>query len=98
MAAAGKTALDAVLDERFVELYAEGFRYHDIRRCVKGAEYLSADCYMGLNAVVSGPSFTEFNTPVQVAQPFSWKDCMYLLPVDNEEFYSNPQMVQAPGY
>lgn len=98
LAAAGKTALDAVLDERFVELYAEGFRYHDIRRCVKGAEYLSANCYMGLNAVVSGPSFTEFNTPVQVAQPFSWKDCMYLLPVDNDEFYSNPQMVQAPGY
>ena len=42
------------------------------------------------------------NTPTQIDQPFKWDDRLYLLPVwsrsDMDELYSNPQMVQAPGY
>lgn len=94
----GKTVLQAVLEERFVELYMEGQRYHDIRRYLQGPQYLSKECYKGLNAIVTEPSFTQFNTLIQISQPFKWEDRMYLLPIANSDFYSNPQMVQAPGY
>lgn len=94
----GKTLLDAVLEERFVELYMEGFRYYDIRRYVKGKEHLSANNYRGLNAVLRAPSFSVFNTPIKVNQPFGWDDRLYLMPISNKELYANPQMVQAPGY
>lgn len=95
---ANKTLLQAVLGERFIELYAEHSRYYDIRRYVQGPKYLSKSCYMGLNAMRTNPSFEEFNTPTPIPQPFSWNNRQYLLPVTSSEIYSNPQMVQAPGY
>lgn len=98
LAAAGKTLLDAVLDERFVELYMEGHRYYDIRRYLHGKEYMDRDNFMGLDAVRTGPTFEEFNTPVHIPQPIQWNNRMYLLAVPNDEVYSNPQMVQAPLY
>ena len=90
--------VDLVLQERFVELYQEGFRYHDIRRYLKGRERQSPQCYEGLNAMVVGPGFSEFNTRTRIAQPFNWNDRMYLLPIPQKDIYSNPQMEQAPGY
>ena len=30
--------------------------------------------------------------------PFMWDNRMYILPVYADEVYSNPQMIQAPGY
>ena len=96
--ASGKSLLDAVLEERFVEFYMEGSRYYDIRRYVKGKKHMKANCYRGLNAMVYNPSFVSFNTPKQIDQPFDWNDRMYLLPIANKELYANPQMVQAPGY
>ncbi len=93
-----KSVLDAVLQERFVEFYMEGLRYYDIRRYLNGRERLSKECYTGLNAVCEAPSFAEFNTVVPIAQQFSWNNRQYLMPVPNDEVYSNPQMVQAPGY
>jgi hypothetical protein len=54
---------------------------------------------MGLNAMEKeDPSFTEFNTPTKVNQSFQWANRMYLLPIASSELYSNPQLVQAPGY
>lgn len=96
--ALGMSILDAVMQERFIELYQEGQRYHDIRRYMKGAQRLSKSCYEGLNAMVVGPSFSEFNKRTPIAQPFSWNDRMYLMPVPQKDVYANPQMVQAPGY
>ena len=90
--------VDLVLQERFIELYQEGFRYHDIRRYLKGRERQSPQCYEGLNAMVVGPGFSEFNTRTRIAQPFNWNDRMYLLPIPQKDIYSNPQMEQAPGY
>lgn len=90
--------VDLVLQERFVELYQEGFRYHDIRRYLKGRERQSPQCYEGLNAMVVGPGFSEFNTRTRIAQPFNWNDRMYLLPIPQKDIYSNSQMEQAPGY
>ena len=98
LAAKGKTALQAVLEERFVECFMEGYRYYDIRRYLQGHERLSAGRWMGLNAIQTAPSFESFNTVVNINQPFEWNDRMYLLPISNSEVYSNPNMVQAPGY
>ena len=54
--------------------------------------------YKGLDAIRKSPGFTTFNTVVSISQPFEWNDRMYLLPVSNDEVYSNPNLVQAPGY
>ena len=96
LSSAGKTLLDAVLEERFVELYLEGHRFYDIRRYLQGKERMSS--LMGLDAVRTAPSFEEFNTPVPVPQPIQWNDRLYLMPVPATDIYSNPQMVQAPLY
>ena len=98
LAEKGKTVLQAVMDERFVECYLEGYRYYDLRRYLQGRERLSSGNWKGLNAVQTSPSFASFNEVVDISQPFSWNDRMILLPVSNNEVYSNPNMVQAPGY
>ncbi|MDR3187903.1 MAG: RagB/SusD family nutrient uptake outer membrane protein [Prevotellaceae bacterium] len=93
---------DWVRNERFVELFEEGHRYYDVRRWMIAPERLKAGARYGLNGLALSPSFEEFNTPTPVDQPFKWDDRLYLLPVwsrgDMDELYSNPQMVQAPGY
>lgn len=48
--------------------------------------------------MISAPTFEVFNTPITIGQPFDWNDRMYLMPISNDEIYSNPQLVQAPGY
>lgn len=53
----------------------------------------------GLNAIEKkDPSMEEFNKRIKVDQPFQWSDRMYLLPIYIDEYYSNPQLVQAPEY
>lgn len=95
------TITDWVRTERFIELYEEGHRYYDLRRWTTAPERLKAGSYYSLNGLgIANPSFEEFNTPIQINQPFKWDNRMYLLPVHagNGELYSNPQMVQAPNY
>ena len=93
------TLMDWVCNERFVELWNENQRYFDLRRWCLAPEYLKAGTRMGLNAMEKeDPSFTEFNTPTKVNQSFQWANRMYLLPIASSELYSNPQLVQAPGY
>lgn len=90
-----------IQNERFVELYEEGHRYYDLRRWTIASEELRAGVRYGLNGWVVNPSFEEYNQPTLINQPFRWDDRAYLLPIwsrDGDEFYSNPQMVQAPGY
>ena len=94
----GKSLIEHILAERFIEFFQEGQRYYDIRRYLKGNECLGATNYSGLNAMVVGPSFEDFNHPTRVNQPFKWNDYMYVLPVPTLDIYSNPQMEQAPGY
>lgn len=92
------SALEWVRNERTVELWGEGHRYYDVRRWMIAKDVMGAGVRKGLNATVKGPSFEEFNKPVEVNQPFKWYDRMYLLPLFHNEVYKNPQFVQAPGY
>lgn len=96
------TLTDWVRNERFVELYEEGHRYHDLRRWTIAPQMLKAGMRYGLNGFTVNPSFEEFNKPTLINQPFQWDDRLYMLPIWSrdgmEELYSNPQLVQAPGY
>ena len=88
-----------VHNERFSELFFEGERAQDLRRWMLAPQYLGANVRKGLNALSKAdPSFAEFNTPKKIDQPFQWSNRMYLIPVAVSEVYSNPQLVQAPGY
>ena len=93
---------DWVRNERAVELFEEGHRYYDIRRWCIAPEVLKAGVRQGLNGLTVNPTFEEFNKPSKIDQPFKWMTRYYLLPVwsrnGNDQLYSNPQLVQAPGY
>lgn len=96
------TLMDWVRNERFVELYEEGFRYYDVRRWMIAPTMLKAGVRYGLNGLAENPSFEEFNQPTLIDQPFKWDNRLYLMPIWSrqgmDELYSNPQLVQAPGY
>lgn len=90
--------MEWVRNERFVELYQEGHRYYDVRRWCIAPDVMKPEAFYALNGMVEGPSFEEFNQPKQVDQPIKWNNRQYLVPIKNSEIYSNPQLIQAPGY
>jgi len=91
--------MDWVRNERFIELWAEGSRYYDVRRWMIAPKQLKAGAREGLNVEEKeNPSLEEFNQRTTVNQPFQWDTRMYIMPILNSELYSNPQLVQAPGY
>lgn len=87
-----------IRNERFVELYQEGHRYYDIRRWGIAPDVQKAGGLYGLNGMTINPSFEDFNKPTLINQPIKWDNRQYLAPILNSEIYSNPQLVQAPGY
>ena len=90
--------MDWVRNERSVEFQAEGHRYYDIRRWAIAGEHLQPENFRGLNGLTVNPSFEEFNQIVPTSQPIQWNERQYLVPITNSELYSDPQLVQAPGY
>lgn len=89
--------IEMIHNERFIEFWNEGHRYHDVRRWAEGKKFFGAK-REGLNAMVKDVSFEDFNVPTIVNQPYRWDDRLYLTPIENSEVYKNPQMVQAYGY
>ncbi len=95
------TAREWVRTERFIELWGEGQRYYDVRRWMTAPEQLASGKREGLDSYesrIENPTFGEFNRRVQIKQPFTWDNRMYLMPIQMDELYSNPQLVQSPGY
>ncbi len=90
--------MEWIRNERFVELWGEGHRYFDLRRWCIAPKYLKAGLREGLNFTIENPSFEELNRRTLVNQNFVWNDRMYFQPIYTNELYSNPQLVQAPGY
>lgn len=94
-----RTLMEWIENERYIELYGEAHRYYDARRWMVAPKRFKAGLYEGLNAIEKvNPTFEEFNKPVKVDQPFQWDNRMYLIPIKADEMYSDPQLVQAPGY
>ncbi len=87
-----------VRQERFIELWDEGFRYSDIRRWVAGPEYLGQGVRKGLNGGAMNCDLATFNTPKVVNETFTFAPRQYLYPIFINEVYKNPQMIQAPGF
>lgn len=98
--AAGKTVLDYVRAERFIEFYGEAIRYNDVRRWMIAPEQLAANKREGLyvDEGIFDPTFEEFNRRTPVRQSFQWEDRMYMLPIANSEVYASKKLVQAPNY
>ena len=93
------TLTDMIRNERFIELWHECQRGFDLRRWMIAPDYLNANSYYGLNATEkTDPSFSEFNQLKRIDQPFQWATRMYLLPIHDREVYSDPNLVQSPGY
>ena len=95
------TLRDWVRSERFIELWYEGSRYYDLRRWMTAPQFLGTGTREGLDVFQSGvldPSFDQLNRRVTINQPFAWDNRMYFLPVRMSELYSNPQLIQVPGY
>ena len=90
--------MDWVRNERSIELHAEGHRYYDVRRWCIADKVMQPTAFKGLNGLRVNPSFEEFNQVVPIDQPIQWDVRQYLVPIKNSEVYSDPQLVQAPGY
>ena len=90
--------LEWVKNERMVEFAFEGKRLTDLIRWVEAEKYLGAGKRMGLTANVQSPTFEEFNVPMPIPYNYAWAKKMYLYPIHVNEVYSNPQIVQNPGY
>lgn len=85
-------------NERYIEFYFEGQRFYDLRRWCEAPDYLGVPVY-GLAAFGKrNPTFEEFNRIVKIDQPFQWDNRLYLQPLPPAELYSNPQLIQSPGY
>lgn len=98
---ADQSIIEWVRNERFIELWGEGLRFYDVRRWLIAPDRLKGDAYEGLNSKVVNASFEEFNkrTKLKKNNPnLTWNNRMYLMAIPSSEVYSNPQLVQAPGY
>ncbi len=96
----GMNLVDWILNERFIELWGEGFRYYDIRRWILAPNLLGERMREGLYAdKVENPAFEDFNRPTPITSiGYKWTKRQYLGSLYYIEVAKNPNMLQAPGY
>lgn len=76
-------ALNKIMDERFRELAFEGHRYFDLRRTGQAVDRQGSDCdFLAAENSCSLPN----------------SDYRFVLPIPQDELFTNPNMVQNPGY
>ena len=91
----------ALRHERKVELYAEGFRWYDIRRW-KIMPQVFVPCGTGIDIIETYNAATGLRTTTwkhitsQVAN--KWVNSMWWIPIQTDELKRAPQLKQNPGY
>ena len=91
----------ALRHERKVELYAEGFRWYDIRRW-KIMPQVFVPGGVGVNIietykVATGERTTTWQL-ISAQVPNKWVTSMYWIPIQTDELKKAPQLIQNPGY
>jgi len=92
---------EALRHERKVELYAEGFRWFDIRRWKIMPQVFvprgdGVDIIETHNVATGQTTTTWQIINAQVAN--KWVDSMYWIPIQTVELKKAPQLIQNPGY
>ncbi len=90
-----------IVQERKVELFAEGFRYWDLRRWHMAVDVLNGKKVHGMKITkdANNPSNLTYELIEAANRPeYVFQDWFYLLPVPLDEMNKNPNLVQNPGY
>lgn len=91
----------ALRHERKVELYAEGFRWYDIRRW-KIMPQVFVPSGVGIDVVetynVSTTKRTTTWQHISAQVPNKWVESMYWIAIQTDELKKAPQLKQNPGY
>lgn len=92
---------EALRHERKVELFAEGFRWYDIRRW-KIMPQVFVPCGGGVDIietykVATGERTTTWQL-ISAQVPNKWVESMYWIPIQTDELKRAPQLIQNPGY
>lgn len=100
----GRTLMDRIRNERFIELAFEEFRFFDVRRWMiapdvyQNAHGIRVVGRLDPNGVPVGGNTYRFEYEVIQVDERQWNDRAYFLPIPQDEMDRNPNLVQNPGY
>ena len=90
---------EALRHERKVELYAEEFRWYDIRRWKILVESLSPPNWgIDIMEINDGGTITTTWTRIIAMQANNPNEKMYWIPIATDELKKAPNLIQNPGY
>jgi starch-binding outer membrane protein, SusD/RagB family len=92
---------DRIVNERKVELFAEGFRYWDLRRWKMAIDVLHGKKVHGLFITkdANNPDNLTYEVVEAINRPtYIFLERDYLLPIPQDEIDKNPNLIQNPGY
>ncbi len=92
---------DRIVQERKVELFAEGFRYWDLRRWKMAVDVLDGKKVHGLFITkdANNPSNLTYEIKEAANRPtYVFLEHFYVLPIPQDEIDKDPNLVQNPGY
>ena len=92
------TARDYVRQERFIEFFAEGHRWYDIRRWMIAPNVIENVYEMKIKQFTNGNMEWKIDLAA-MSDARSWgSDKLYWLPISRDEMNKAPQLQQNPGY